>query len=122
MLDYTAGSFLNMVQDHEGRPVSDLPNIPIVEFPDSSYLSRQSRRLTWDFGIGCRAWRNGWARAQSSSALTQAAFAIMAGQPVPCDPIFGQPYLWDPTTRILSPPNSETFKSLNIKPITVPRP
>ena len=53
--------------------------------------------------------------------MTQAAFAIMKGQPIPKDPVYGQDYRWDPVTRLLSAPDTEAFNSLNIKPITVPK-
>ena len=66
------------------------------------------------------AWANGTARAQSATAMAQAAFAIMNGQPVPNDPIHGLPYLWDPATRTLSPPDSPVFQELQLKPLVVP--
>ena len=122
LLDHYAGFFLNVVQNHEGHPVKDLPDITVGDFPDGSYLSRQSRQITMDLGIGSRAWRKGWERAQSVSAMNQAAFAILKGQPIPNDPIYGQPYVWDSATRVLSAPQSEAFKDLDIKPITVPKP
>ena len=123
LLDFFSGGFLDIVREHEGRPQSDLPSIQVSSvFPDNSHLSRQSRQLTEMLFVGARAWRKGWDRAQSVTAMTQAAFAIMKGQPAPNDPIYGQPYLWDPATRTLSPPNTEVFKELDLKPITVPKP
>ncbi len=71
--------------------------------------------------IGASAWRKGWDRAQSSFAMTQAAFAIMKGQPIPQDPVYGVDYRWDPATRQLSMPAGEVFDQLEIKPITVPK-
>ena len=121
LLDHYAGFFLNVVQDHEGRPLEELPDIPVVDFPDGDHLSRQSRQVTIDLGLGSRAWRKGWERAQSVSAMNQAAFAILKGQPVPNDPIYGQPYVWDPANRKLSPPHGEAFKDMEIKPITMPK-
>jgi hypothetical protein len=121
-LDVYAGYFINVVREHEGRSVTDWPNIPESEIPDISHLSRRSQKLIETFFIGQRQWQNGTQRAQSTFAMTQAAFAIMKGQPAPNDPIYGQPYLWDPVTRTLSPPNTEVFKELDLKPITVPKP
>ena len=72
--------------------------------------------------IGSRAWRKGWERVQSATAMTHAAFAIMQGQAVPNDPVYGQPYRWNETTRELSPPDSPEFKDMDIKPIVVPTP
>jgi hypothetical protein len=54
--------------------------------------------------------------------MTQAAFAIMKNQPVPTDPVYGQHYRWDPATRQLSMPAGEAFDTMQIKPITVPKP
>ena len=54
--------------------------------------------------------------------MHQAAFAILKGQPVPNDPVYGQPYIWDPATRLLSPPAGPAFDTtLNLKPITLPQ-
>jgi hypothetical protein len=54
--------------------------------------------------------------------MANAAFAIMGGEPVPRDPVFGLPYGWDPATRTLSPPDSPEFKEMDIEPIVVPTP
>ena len=67
------------------------------------------------------AWRKGWDRAQSTSAMTQAAFAIMKNQPIPRDPVYGQDYRWDPVTRQLAMPADKEFDAIEIKPITVPK-
>ena len=52
--------------------------------------------------------------------MTNAAFAMMKGQPIPADPIHGLPYVWDPATRQLSPPADPVFEEQQLKPITVP--
>ncbi len=122
LLDVYSGYFINIVQDHEGRAIPDWPHIPASEIPDISHLSRRSQKVLENFFIGERGWRKGMERSLSASAMTQAAFAIMKGQPLPNDPIYGQPYGWDPATRILSAPTSEDFKKLDLKPITVPKP
>lgn len=67
------------------------------------------------------AWGIGWARAQSSSAMTQAAFALMEGQPLNQDPVYGKAYPWDPATRQLSMPAGKDFEGMKIRPITVPK-
>lgn len=121
-LDAFAGHFLNVVQEHEGRAIPDWPNIPGSDLPDISHLSRRSQELFSMCFIGEHAWSKGMQRSLSIFAQSQAAFAIMKGQPIPNDPIYGQPYLWDPATRILSAPQTEAFKDLGIRPITVPKP
>lgn len=122
LLDAYSGTFLEIVSLHQGQPLSKLPQIEIPSAPpDLGHLSRQSRETTEMLGIGMAAWRKGWERAQSVSAMTKAAFAIMQGQAVPDDPIHGQPYRWNETTRELSAPESPAFEEMDLKPIKVPR-
>lgn len=52
--------------------------------------------------------------------MTQAAFAIMKGEPLPLDPLSGQPYQWDEATRVLAVPNKSEFKE-RATPIIVPQ-
>jgi hypothetical protein len=53
--------------------------------------------------------------------MIQAAFAIMKGQAIPNDPVYGLPYTWDPATRQLSPPDNPAFQKMARKPIVVPQ-
>jgi hypothetical protein len=122
LIDVYAAYFVNVVGDHEGLAVTDWPNIPTSDIPETSHLSRRSRKLIGNLFIGERAWRKGMERSLSSFAMTQAAFAIMKGQPIPMDPIYGQLYRWDPATRLLSSPDTEAFQKLELKPINVPKP
>ncbi|MES2660668.1 MAG: hypothetical protein V4689_18730 [Verrucomicrobiota bacterium] len=121
LLDFYSLSFLEIVRDHESAPLADLPTLQFPPMADTSHLSRSSREATSMIYIGASAWRKGWDRAQSSFAMTQAAFAIMKGQPIPQDPVYGVDYRWDPATRQLSMPAGEVFDQLEIKPITVPK-
>jgi hypothetical protein len=120
LLDAHAGFFLQASRDHEGRPISDLHRLPVIQQIESSHLSYESRRMVAELSIGAGAWRKGWERKQSVTSMAHAAFAIMGGEPVPRDPVFGLPYVWDPATRTLSPPDSPEFKEMEIKPIVVP--
>jgi hypothetical protein len=87
--------------------------------PTAAGLFKESRNFYEGLaGGGPKSWQEGWIRAQSIYGMTQAAFAIMKGQPIPADPIYGLPYVWDPATRTLSEPTS---KPLEIKPIIVPK-
>jgi hypothetical protein len=123
LLDAYSGTFLENVSLHQGQPLSKLPQIEIPGGqPEFSHLSRQSRETIAMLWIGSRAWRNSWERKQAATAMTQAAFAIMQGQAVPNDPVHGQPYRWDETTRELAPPDTPEFKQMKIKPIIVPTP
>lgn len=121
-LDLYALGFLETVRSHETATLTDLPILQILPMADTSHLSRSSRRVVEILNIGTSAWRKGWDCAQSKFAMTQAAFAIMKGQPIPQDPVYGQDYRWDPATRQLSMPAGKTFDAMDIKPITVPKP
>ena len=107
---------------HEAASLSDLPTLKMPAIPDISHLSWESQGVVQDFYLGTEAWRKGWDRAQSIFGMTQAAFAIMQGQPIPPDPIHGLPYVWDAATRTLSAPNAKAFEKLDLKPIIVPKP
>lgn len=123
LLDAYSGTFLEIASLHQGQPLSNLPQIEIPGGqPELSHLSRQSRETMAMLWIGSRAWRNSWERKQSATAMTQAAFAIMQGLAVPIDPVYGQAYRWNETTRELSPPDSPEFNEMKIKPIIVPTP
>ena len=122
LLDAFSLNYLQIARVHETAVLKDLPTLAMPPAPDTSHLSRASRQAMESISIGSMAWRKGWDRAQSSSALTQAAFAIMKNQPIPQDPVYGQAYRWDPATRQLSMPAGKTFDALDIKPITVPKP
>jgi HlyD family secretion protein len=61
------------------------------------------------------------AGAQASTRMTQAAFAILRGEPVPNDPVSGLPYRWDPATRELLMPDTPRYRSFKIKPVKVPK-
>lgn len=122
LLDAFAGNFLHIVGNNEGRSITDWPNLADPGDPDISHLSRRSQGLIETCFIGQRAWRKGMERSVSVFAMNQAAFAILKGQPIPNDPIYGLPYGWDPATRILSKPNGEAFKKLELKSITLPKP
>lgn len=121
LLDAYSQNFLEITHIHEAADLKDLPALEMPPALDDSHLSRASRGMTEVLSTGSMSWRRGWDRAQSVSALTQAAFAIMKNQPVPTDPIYGLPYAWDPASRQLSMPDSPECRNLDIKPITVPK-
>ena len=121
LLDAYSLNFLEIARVHEAADIKDLPTLGMPPASNSGDLSRTSRQAFESLSIGSMAWRNGWDRVQSSSAMTQAAFAIMKNQPIPRDPVYGRPYRWDPATRQLSMPAGEAFDTMQIKPITVPK-
>jgi hypothetical protein len=121
LLDYLSLNALEIVQTHEAAHLRDLPTLELPRAADTGHLSRTSRQMTETFSVGMGYWRKGWDRSQSASSMTHAAFAIMKGQTIPQDPIYGVDYCWDPATRTLSMPAGKTFDELKIKPIIVPK-
>ncbi len=121
LLDAFTLPYVEIVSTHEVATLADLPTLDPPLAPDVSQLSRKSRKLAEIFAVGASAWRKGWDRAQSISAQTQVAFAIMKGKSIPLDPMHGQAYQWDPATRQLSMPAGYPFDGMKIKPITVPK-
>jgi hypothetical protein len=106
----------------DGLTLSDLPSHPLPATP-VGHLSRRSQEIASSIGLagGVYPYRNYWERNQASTGLAIAAFAILKGQPIPNDPIYGVPYLWDPATRRLSLPDISPYKKNGIRPIIVPK-
>jgi hypothetical protein len=104
---------------YEPLALSDLPSKTAPTF-DTSDLSWLSRKL----GEGMSAedrFLAIWQQQQVSAGLTRAAFAILKGQPVTNDPIYGKPYSWNPETRQLSLPDSPEFSKMEVTPIKLPK-
>jgi hypothetical protein len=121
VLDLYSMCFLETVHLHEGAAISDLPTLEVPLMSDDSHLSRSGREAMSMIYLDARAWRKGWDRAQSVFAMDQAAFAILKGELIPKDPIYGTDYQWDPVTRQLSMPAGKEFEGMKIKPIIVPK-
>ncbi|MES2437640.1 MAG: hypothetical protein V4584_01150 [Verrucomicrobiota bacterium] len=121
LLDTQAIPYRRVVRTFEQGELTDIPNLDDSLAVDFSHLSRNGRKLGEILSTGADHWSESWKRAQSGHAMTLAAFAVMKGQPVPKDPIYGKEYTWDPTTRVLSMPSGEDFERMKIKPITIPR-
>lgn len=98
------------VEFHTPLSLSDLPSRPAPTFYVSD-LSRRSQNVLEGILVGER-FRSQWEQQQIRTGLTQAAFAILKGQPVPNDPIYGKPYSWNPETRELSLPESPEFSKM----------
>ena len=119
--DYLAETCARHMQDlirqAEGVSLRDYAAAPDVYTP-VDHLSRRSR----DVGL-INLWdpRSFFLKQQEATGLTQAAFAIMNGQPVPTDPVYGQPYKWDPAKRELALPDVPNRPNYKIKPIKVPK-
>lgn len=112
----------SLARRNESIALTDLPSNPSPK-SDVSDLSWRSRELAEGLGMtenGADFLKN-WENRQTDVGLTRAAFAILKGQPIPNDPIYGKPYVWDPATRQLSLPDSPEFTKRPHRPITVPK-
>ncbi len=119
--DYLAETYTRhmqaLMQQAEGVSLRDYAAASRVE-TSTDQLSRRSRELgivnEWDP-------RASFVRQQEFTGLTQAAFAIMNGQAVPVDPVYGLPYKWDPVKRELGLPDLPNGRGYKPKPIKVPK-
>ncbi|RYD23002.1 MAG: hypothetical protein EOP88_05915 [Verrucomicrobiaceae bacterium] len=104
-----------------GAP-GDMANQPRPD-PAVDHLSWRSRDLADAIGLkeNIGDQRDSWLAQQASTGMTQAAFAILHGKPVPNDPVSGLPYRWDPATRQLSMPDTPRYRSFDIRPVKVPK-
>ena len=89
---------------------------------DDTGLSRRSRRIAEVYQMGGPF--GGFVResevAVQRAGFYQAAFDILAGKPVPVDPVSRQPYQWNPATRELAMPGKRSNYPV-IKPIILPK-
>jgi hypothetical protein len=93
-------------------------------------LSGKSRQIAKKLFRGINSWVKGYARAASISAQYQAAFDLLIleksgkklvpglAAEITRDPISGSPFLFDPATRVLSPPPAAA--KLYMKPLSLP--
>jgi hypothetical protein len=110
---------LEIVRNNENRTLTELPGHPDPKL-DFNHLSLKSRSIMSMVEVSYA--RKYWEMAQIHAGLTQAAFAILRGQPVPNDPIHGKPYMWDPNTRLLSLPAGAPFNQNNkFRPLVLPK-
>ncbi|MCW1924610.1 hypothetical protein OKA05_18745 [Luteolibacter arcticus] len=121
LIDFHASYFTRVLREYDNPSPAGWPSVSALPFPDNSHLSYESRQFTEMLFVGERAWSKGLQRSVSQTAMTQAAFAIMKGEPPPLDPVYGLPYGWDPATRTLSAPVHPAFEEDKFKPIVVPR-
>ena len=120
LIDFYCGRFAEVVATYDQPAVADWATVAAPARPTTRHLSRNSRQMAEIMFVGEQAWSKGLLRAMHSTGMTNAAFAVMKGQPVPNDPIHGLPYVWDPATRQLSAPADPVFAEQQLKPITVP--
>lgn len=94
-----------------------------VPVPSVEHLSWRSGDLAKSQGMSLSSenFTRIWLNQQASAGMTQAAFAILNGKPVPADPVSGLPYRWDPATRMLSLPDIPAYERSYIKPVKLPK-
>lgn len=120
LIDFYSGRFAEVVATHDKPAIAEWATVAVPAPPTTGHLSRSNRQAAEMMFVGEQAWSKGLLRAMHSTGMTNAAFAMMKGQPIPADPIHGLPYVWDPATRQLSPPADPVFEEQQLKPITVP--
>lgn len=123
--DYLVESYTRhmreMALQADGMNLADYANSPAVNIP-MGHLSRKGRDVAKSLGLaGEYDVRASFLRHQESTGLTLAAFAILRGQPIPVDPVYGLPYKWDPVKRTLSLPDPPQPRRNRPKPMTVPK-
>jgi hypothetical protein len=119
LLDFYSLHAIEICRAYESAAVKDLATLKMPPLRDASHLSDYSREFTAIMDTGSFSWVKGWTRAQSVTAMTRAAFAILKDQPIPQDPIYGFDYVWDAATRQLSFPPGVPGE-MKIPSITVP--
>lgn len=120
LLDFYSLHAIEVCRAYESAAVKDLVTLKITPLRDVSHLSAYSREFAAIMTTGSFSWEKGWRGAQSATAMSRAAFAILKGQPIPQDPVFGLDYVWDATTRQLSFPPGVPGE-MKIPSITVPK-
>jgi len=93
-------SFDRMAREYALLPPGPLP--PGSGMVDDTGLSWRSRQIVEIYQLGGFVSNSGM--AVQSAGFYQAAFDILAGNPVPLDPVSRQPYSWNPATRELAMP------------------
>lgn len=117
---------LALARQNESLALTDLPANPSTK-SDVSDFSKRSRQVAADrlfMTEGTFDMQEIWEYFQTDVGPSQAASAILKGQPIPNDPIYGKPYVWDPVTRQLSLPSGPEFdknRSRSRSSITVPK-
>ncbi|RYD33652.1 MAG: hypothetical protein EOP87_10620 [Verrucomicrobiaceae bacterium] len=123
--DHLAETYTRHMQETakqaDGMSLADYAASPKVMVP-VDHLSRKAHGEAMSLGIGpAYDIRSRFVGDQELTGLTQAAFAIMKGRPVPLDPVYGLPYKWDPEKRTLALPDLPGGRKFRQKPLTVPR-
>jgi len=119
--DYLAETYTRhmqaLAQQADGMSLADYAASARVN-TSTTQLSRRSRDLELVNGYDPKT---SFLRYQESTGLTQAAFAVLNGQPVPNDPIYGLPYKWNPVKRELALPEPPGGRSYKPKPLKLPK-
>lgn len=120
-LDAHARFFTEKIELLSGSSLSDYPNL-VRKFENRqfSHLSERSQKLISDLYDSERGWNAGMLRAICVFGFYKTAFEVMKGEAVPVDPIYGQPYRWDPVTGEFATPDTPEFPPSNQLSIILP--
>ena len=119
-IDVVTEAYRRAIHATENLSLEDMGSTPPPAPPSMEDLSLESRQFLGNINEFPNTIRTTWMRNLSISARYQAAFAIMQGEEVPNDPIYGLPYVWDTNTRELSYPDAEPFRNLPKRRLIVP--
>ena len=82
----------------------------------SERLSEGGEQLMQWLFTGHEHWENSSNKAETRFAMYDALMAVALDGPLPFDPVSGDPFVWDPATRTLHPPEGMG----DIEPLTLP--
>lgn len=120
-IDVVTEAYRRVIDTVEKLPLSEIESATFPPPPSMEELSLESRQFNPGINEFPATLKTLWEAQQISNGLVQAAFALLKDEPGPDDPIYGEPYFWDPATRQLSAPKGEKFASMNLQPIKLPK-
>jgi hypothetical protein len=106
------------IDEYSMKTLADLTEGSRETFEEDPSLSPSANLIHSALFINVRPSLKGLVRQTSVTAQYEALLAIALDQEPPPDPITGEPFLWDPETRTLSPPVAlDEFDVAKIKPL-----
>lgn len=79
----------------------------MLAFPKSANDGDSGKVTAGSMLFSIRGLAQGFGRQATDSAMNSAAVSILLGEEPPADPVSGKPFIWDPTTRLLTAPEGE---------------
>ena len=123
VVDAYSQLFLTIIERNEGERIMDAESRSFEDEAelDFSHLSYRGEALLAGVSNASQSWERGTMRSRAYAGVHEAAFAIMRGDPIPVDPIYGLPYDWNPETRELFAPDTPELPREFVGSIVVPQ-